>query len=150
MIRVVLVDDQALFRAGIRMLVASQPDLEVVGEAGDGKEALDVVRKHPMAALRVFAYVAAGAGLVQFWFVSIPSYAHLKVGAAVKDGALATTICLAVFVLLQVPMGRLSDAIGRKPMLLFFAIAIGSALTPRKAASAQTRDDAAPHDTVAT
>ncbi|WP_337007193.1 MULTISPECIES: response regulator transcription factor [unclassified Microbacterium] len=44
MIRVVLVDDQALFRAGIRMLVASQPDLEVVGEAGDGKEALAVVQ----------------------------------------------------------------------------------------------------------
>jgi DNA-binding NarL/FixJ family response regulator len=44
MIRVVLVDDQSLFRAGIRMLVASQPDLEVVGEAGDGREALDVVR----------------------------------------------------------------------------------------------------------
>ncbi|WP_309067695.1 response regulator transcription factor [Microbacterium sp.] len=43
MIRVALVDDQALFRAGIRMLVASQPDLEVVGEAGDGREALDVV-----------------------------------------------------------------------------------------------------------
>jgi DNA-binding NarL/FixJ family response regulator len=35
-IRVVLVDDQALFRAGIRMLVSSQPDLEFVGEAGDG------------------------------------------------------------------------------------------------------------------
>jgi DNA-binding NarL/FixJ family response regulator len=30
------VDDQALFRAGIRMLVSSQPDLEFVGEAGDG------------------------------------------------------------------------------------------------------------------
>ncbi|PMC06539.1 DNA-binding response regulator [Microbacterium sp. UMB0228] len=43
MIRVVLVDDQALFRAGIRMLVASQPDLEVVGEAGNGREALDVI-----------------------------------------------------------------------------------------------------------
>lgn len=36
MIRVALVDDQALFRAGIRMLVSSQPDLEFVGEAGDG------------------------------------------------------------------------------------------------------------------
>ncbi|MBS1673729.1 MAG: response regulator transcription factor [Actinobacteria bacterium] len=44
MIRVVLVDDQALFRAGVRMLVGSQPDLEVVGEAGDGQEAIDVVR----------------------------------------------------------------------------------------------------------
>lgn len=44
MIRVVLVDDQALFRAGIRMLIASQDDLEVVGEAGDGREAIDVVR----------------------------------------------------------------------------------------------------------
>ncbi|MEZ3159065.1 response regulator transcription factor [Microbacterium sp. BWT-B31] len=43
-IRVVLVDDQALFRAGIRMLVDSQPDLEVVGEAADGREALAVVR----------------------------------------------------------------------------------------------------------
>jgi DNA-binding NarL/FixJ family response regulator len=43
-IRVVLVDDQALFRAGIRMLVDSQPDLEVVGEASNGREAVDTVR----------------------------------------------------------------------------------------------------------
>jgi DNA-binding NarL/FixJ family response regulator len=43
-IRVVLVDDQGLFRAGIRMLVGSQPDLEVVGEAADGREAIEVVR----------------------------------------------------------------------------------------------------------
>ncbi len=42
-VRVVLVDDQALFRAGIRMVIDSQPDLEVVGEAGDGREALAVV-----------------------------------------------------------------------------------------------------------
>lgn len=43
-IRVALVDDQALFRAGIRMLVDSQPDLEVVGEACDGRDAIEVVR----------------------------------------------------------------------------------------------------------
>lgn len=42
-IRVALVDDQALFRAGIRMLVDSQSDMTVVGEAGDGREALDMV-----------------------------------------------------------------------------------------------------------
>jgi DNA-binding NarL/FixJ family response regulator len=45
MIRVALVDDQALFRAGIRMLVDSQPDLEVVAEAADGREAVDAVRQ---------------------------------------------------------------------------------------------------------
>ena len=39
-IRVALVDDQALFRAGIRMLVSSQPDLIFVGEAGDGREGI--------------------------------------------------------------------------------------------------------------
>ncbi|KQR49122.1 LuxR family transcriptional regulator [Microbacterium sp. Leaf161] len=44
MIRVVLVDDQALFRAGVRMLLASQPDLDVVGEAGDGREGVALVR----------------------------------------------------------------------------------------------------------
>ncbi len=43
-IRVVLVDDQALFRAGIRMVIDSQPDLTVVGEAGDGAEGVRVVR----------------------------------------------------------------------------------------------------------
>lgn len=44
-IRVVLVDDQALFRAGIRMVIDSQPDLTVVGEAGDGAEGVRVVRQ---------------------------------------------------------------------------------------------------------
>lgn len=40
-IRVFLVDDQDLVRAGFRMLIDSQPDLSVVGEAGDGGEALE-------------------------------------------------------------------------------------------------------------
>ena len=40
-IRVFLVDDQELVRAGFRMLIDSQPDLTVVGEAGDGGAALE-------------------------------------------------------------------------------------------------------------
>jgi DNA-binding NarL/FixJ family response regulator len=43
-IRVVLVDDQQLVRAGFRMVIDSQPDLTVVGEAGDGSEAIVLVR----------------------------------------------------------------------------------------------------------
>ena len=42
-IRVVLVDDQQLVRAGFRMVIDSQPDLEVVAEASDGLEAVEVV-----------------------------------------------------------------------------------------------------------
>ena len=44
-IRVVLADDQALVRAGFRMIVESQPDMEVAGEAGDGLEAIELVRR---------------------------------------------------------------------------------------------------------
>ncbi len=40
MIRIILADDQALFREALRMLISSQPDLEVVGEAGNGQEAI--------------------------------------------------------------------------------------------------------------
>ncbi len=43
-IRVMLVDDQALLRTGFRMVLAAQPDMEVVAEAGDGAEALQVLR----------------------------------------------------------------------------------------------------------
>ena len=35
-IRVLLVDDQPLLRLGFRMVLEAQPDIEVVGEAGDG------------------------------------------------------------------------------------------------------------------
>lgn len=40
MIRVVLTDDQPLIRTGLRVLIADTPDIEVVGEAGDGAEAV--------------------------------------------------------------------------------------------------------------
>jgi DNA-binding NarL/FixJ family response regulator len=42
-IRVVIVDDDALVRAGLRMILAGASDIEIVGEASDGIQALDVV-----------------------------------------------------------------------------------------------------------
>jgi DNA-binding NarL/FixJ family response regulator len=46
MIRVLLADDQELVRAGFRMILESQADIEVVGEAGDGDEAVQLARRH--------------------------------------------------------------------------------------------------------
>ena len=40
MIRILLADDQSLFREALRMLISAQPDLEVVGEAANGEEAI--------------------------------------------------------------------------------------------------------------
>ncbi|HEX6620330.1 MAG TPA: response regulator transcription factor, partial [Solirubrobacteraceae bacterium] len=45
MTRVALVDDQALLRAGLRALLDAEDDLEVVGEAGDGEQAVTLVRE---------------------------------------------------------------------------------------------------------
>jgi len=43
-IRILLVDDQALVRAGFRMILDAETEMEVVGEASDGREAIDQVR----------------------------------------------------------------------------------------------------------
>ncbi|RLK60275.1 response regulator [Actinokineospora cianjurensis] len=45
MIRVVLVDDQELMRVGFRMVLGAQDDMEVVGEAGDGRAAIELADK---------------------------------------------------------------------------------------------------------
>jgi DNA-binding NarL/FixJ family response regulator len=45
MIRLAIVDDQTLMRAGIASMLATQPDIALVGEAADGAEAVDVVRR---------------------------------------------------------------------------------------------------------
>jgi YesN/AraC family two-component response regulator len=44
-IKILVVDDQRLVRAGFWVLVESAPDLEVVGEAGDGAEAVKLARR---------------------------------------------------------------------------------------------------------
>ena len=46
MIRVVLADDQALIRSGVRALLESAPNLAVVAEAGTGREAVAAAREH--------------------------------------------------------------------------------------------------------
>ncbi|MBC2878640.1 MULTISPECIES: response regulator [Streptomyces] len=46
MIRVLIADDEPLIRAGIRMILTSADDIEVVAEAPDGREAVELARRH--------------------------------------------------------------------------------------------------------
>ena len=45
-VRVVVADDQGMVRAGLRSLLEGEPDIDVVGEAADGNQALASVRRH--------------------------------------------------------------------------------------------------------
>jgi DNA-binding NarL/FixJ family response regulator len=46
-IHVILADDHTLVRAGIRALLEKLPDVQVTGEAGDGREVLNLIKAHP-------------------------------------------------------------------------------------------------------
>jgi DNA-binding NarL/FixJ family response regulator len=45
MIRVLVADDQELVRTGLSMILSAQPDIEVVGQAADGREAVELARR---------------------------------------------------------------------------------------------------------
>jgi DNA-binding NarL/FixJ family response regulator len=45
-IRLLIADDQALVRGGFRAILEAEPDIDVVAEAGDGAEAVDLARRH--------------------------------------------------------------------------------------------------------
>ncbi|MFD0280010.1 response regulator [Kitasatospora sp. NPDC127111] len=45
-VRVVIADDEPMVRAGIRAVLATDPGIEVVAETGDGREAVELVRRH--------------------------------------------------------------------------------------------------------
>lgn len=45
-IRVLIADDHIIVRSGLRLLLESEADIDVVGEASDGREALNLIEKH--------------------------------------------------------------------------------------------------------
>ncbi|MFE0223270.1 response regulator [Streptomyces albidoflavus] len=53
MIRVLVTDDEPLIRAGIRMILSSAEDIEVVAEAADGREAVELARPHQVDVARL-------------------------------------------------------------------------------------------------
>ena len=80
MIRIVLVDDHALVRTGLRMILQQQPDLQIVGEAEDGEGGLALIRQ-----------LQPDVALVD---VHMPGVSGVEVTERVRRAKLATRIVI--------------------------------------------------------
>src|SRR3954454_15808388 len=79
-IRVLLADDQALLRSAFRVLVDSEPDMEVVGEASDGAQAVRLAREERADVVLMDIRMPGTDGLAATRLISAdPGLAHVRV-----------------------------------------------------------------------
>ena len=82
----------------------------------------EALRAHPRESLLICG-ITTGATIAYYtWTAYLPTYAQVNADFDKSDSLIVGTISLAFFALLQPLGGMLSDRIGRKPMLLFFAV----------------------------
>jgi DNA-binding NarL/FixJ family response regulator len=63
MIKIVIADDQELVRSGIRMILEGEPDMEVVGEAADGQQAVELAQRLAVDVLLMDVRMPGGDGI---------------------------------------------------------------------------------------
>lgn len=82
-----LADDEALVRAGVRAILAAAPDIEVVAEAGDGREAIELARAHrpDVALLDIRMPVLDGLGAVAEMRRAVPEVAVVMLTTFSED-----------------------------------------------------------------
>ncbi|GAA4540091.1 MFS transporter [Pseudonocardia xishanensis] len=91
------------------------------------------LKEHPKAVGRLFGFTLLSTLCYYTFFSALTPYATRTRGADPFDVFLALAIGTLLFVLLQYPMGALSDRIGRKPQLLFWSAATAILIVPLSA-----------------
>jgi MHS family alpha-ketoglutarate permease-like MFS transporter len=82
---------------------------------------VSIIREHRRQALLVVGVAMAGNLCVYLWMVIFPTLAHLQVGLSLHDGFTASTISITLSLIAIPFIGKLSDHVGRKPVLIAFA-----------------------------
>lgn len=77
---------------------------------------------HRGAFWRAFAIAALTGAMFYAWGTFVPTWAVVTAGLDKESAVLISTVAFVFYGLLQVPLGRLSDRIGRRPMLLTFVL----------------------------
>lgn len=87
MIRVLVADDEAMIRAGVRAILATDPTVEVVAEAADGRDAVEATRRHrpDVVLLDVRMPVLDGLGAAEELQRAVPSSAVLMLTTFGED-----------------------------------------------------------------
>lgn len=113
---ILVIDDHALFRNGLRDLLAKEPGVEIVGEAGDVEEGLRLAREHQPDLVTVDIVLGSGDGLrlVEKIRAELPQTVVLVI-SMYDDGVFADRAVAAGaagYLCKQASMGEISEAVG--------------------------------------
>ncbi|MFI1798137.1 MFS transporter [Streptomyces sp. NPDC020379] len=103
---------------------------EVVREAAARPSLFEGMRRYPRQSLLICGITAGGTLAYYTWTTYLPTYAQVNANISKGDALLAGTISLAFFAVLQPLGGMLSDHIGRKPLLIGFAVGFAALAVP--------------------
>ncbi|MFE0041866.1 MFS transporter [Streptomyces albireticuli] len=90
----------------------------------------EALRRHPRESLLICGITAGGTLAYYTWTTYLPTYAQVNAGFDKGDALIASTLSLAFFALLQPLGGLLSDKVGRRPLLIGFALGFAILAVP--------------------
>ena len=91
---------------------------------------LDAVRLYPRQTLLLCGVTVAGTIAYYTWTTYLPTYAEQNSGVSLDSALLVSTLSLVFFGLVQPLLGHLSDRVGRRPVLIAFAVLFGLGIVP--------------------